>query len=439
MAETVLDKGVNRIPIIVNQPGSGNEPVSSNVESRIVFEIAYCFSIFCAILSFSLLFQSHDNITQHQAFHNELDIDSVIYFRQSCVSTIILVIPTLIDFLLDISEIFTQYLLKKPNNSEIQPSLQSVIVRLTKFDLISHVIGIASLGLVCFLSIENSYHDMLYFCSFNFSNILVIIPILCFLEKNFIHTFTPTRVAVIIALTSLTSLASTITLFIGEMSSNLYLIPGILAALTTFAFILILSIESIKTVNGFIQVVKEQKEYNNFRSYIELIIRQIYESIIENYNQVAHVIIGLLFFILRSVWYLHDMINYSYSYWGLYNYLILTLSALLMVYNFRAKKSIVKQGLVSHKLFNKVQINLNSIIMLTTFQKLFLLCLFTSLEKVIMSIFIIMIIILFYRGYWTRKENSLGSFHMNSKLQLAQVRSRRKNELSVLAVCCLYI
>ena len=142
---------------------------------RLTFAVA----IIGSMLSF-LPFYFSDYPAMDEEFTYLDGVRKSYFYRESAMSTLILIIPTSMDILLDV------FLLAMNNITATTAPKKSddpLIVRLTVLERSLFVVGVAMQCIVTFVPMDADYLLVLYHCCSNCSTVLTICPILMFLER----------------------------------------------------------------------------------------------------------------------------------------------------------------------------------------------------------------------------------------------------------------
>ena len=336
-------------------PSVNNKIVVSNHQKQFV-RYLYILSFLCALFSFCPLLQPLEVITDYDRDINIFDRDisfDIVYFRGSCISAIVITIPSIFDLLLDVFGA----LLSFRNTFQIEPSMNIQIVRMNNFERLLYIIGTASFGFVTMAPYESKYNETIYLCSCNFNTIMVVVPVLIFLNRH-VSIFTSRLTSIVCAFELLTSVTGTITLFFQKNSDNwkYFTYLGIV-------FALLASLSFLSIVGFGIYDLYKQRKSNRVISQIQSVnhnsldligdnnkpVSNDFDYYFEMYNkhfiEITHIGTTILFLITNIVWYAYPS-NFIRS-WGDYTFVYTIVSALTLVTEFRARKNLIQRGLVS--------------------------------------------------------------------------------------------
>jgi hypothetical protein len=298
-----------------------------------------------SILSF-LPFFGFNNFLNLEDDSSEDGVHGSYFYRESSIATLILIIPTSMDIVLDVLLMIANTIAARSNKAVKKPDAPIVLVRLTGLERSLFVLGVAMQCLVAFVPMDADCLIILYHCTSNCSTVLTLCPILMFLERctttwNFYSTISVALFTAVGATLNSTSYCCTD----GSLAAKgLYFAGSIFFIAAALIYILISSLCASFYVKQKTRAKALTRQETSSLGGLKKEIK-IVDEMYENYIPAAHIFSGIMFVILNATW--NRFTADSGVIFGQINYVLIGIATWVLVVEFRIRKNEVERGLVS--------------------------------------------------------------------------------------------
>lgn len=313
---------------------------SDKILLRIIFTVA----LFGSVLSFLPLYSFYQ-----LSFVEDSDngIRSSYLHRESAIGTLILVMPTSMDIILDVLLLMISTISSGHSHTIKKPSDPIVIVRLTLIERSLFVVGVAMQSAVIFSPTDAPNLLLLYRCSSNCSAVLTICPILMFLERCTVTYSYPTTVSVSL-FTAVGAICHSASYYYDSRSEEAKKYVFIGSVFFIFAAIIYI----VTSTLCIIYYISNQKLWEGSRKFLShgqnpqggLKEIKIIDEMIENYIPAAHIASGIMFVLLNAAWSWYLIDNGVES--ARVNYAIIGIATWVLLVEYRIRNNEVERGLV---------------------------------------------------------------------------------------------
>lgn len=308
---------------------------------RIIFLIALVGSI----LSF-LPFFGFDNLENLEIGSGENGVEGSYFYRESSIATLILIIPTSMDIVLDVLLMIANTIAARSNKAVKKLDAPIVLVRLTGLERSLFVLGVAVQCLVAFIPMDATCLIILYHSTSNCSTVLTLCPILMFLDRctTTWNSYSTVSVALFTAVGATLNSASYCSNYGSSASKGLYFAGSIFYIAAALIYILISSlcasfyVKQKTKAKAFTR--QETSSLGGLKKEINIV-----DEMYENYIPAAHIFSGIMFVILNATW--NRFTADSGLIFGQINYVLIGIATWVLVVEFRIRKNEVERGLVS--------------------------------------------------------------------------------------------
>ena len=311
---------------------------------KILLRIIFAVALFGSVLSFLPLYSSYQ-----LSYVEDPDngIRSSYLHRESAIGTLILVMPTSMDIVLDVLLLMISTVRNKQSDTMKIPSDPIVIVRLTLIERSLFVVGVAMQSTVIFSSTDAPNLLLLYRCSSNCSALLTISPILMFLERCTVTYSYPTTISVLL-FTAVGAVCHSASYYYDSRSGEAKKFVFIGSVFFIFAAIIYV-VTSIFCMIYYISNHKLRKGPNEWRIHGAnpqggLKEIKVVDEMFENYIPAAYIASGTMFVLLNAAWSWYLIDNGVDS--ARVNYAIIGIATWVLLVEYRIRNNEVERGLV---------------------------------------------------------------------------------------------
>lgn len=316
--------------------------VNEGKPERIIFAVA----IIGSFLSF-LPFFGFDVDYFADSDGRDDGVQNSYFYRESSIATLILIIPTSMDIILDVLLMIANTIAARKNKTVKKPDAPIVIVRLTVLERSLFVLGVAMQSLVVFVPLGADSLIILYHCTSNCSTVLMLCPILMFLERctTTWNSYSTISVALFTAVGAALNSASYCSESGSQEAKGLYFAGSIFLIAAALIYILISSICASFYVKQKTKAKAFTRQESSSLGGLKKEIK-IVDEMYENYIPAAHIFSGIMFVILNATW--NRFKADSGLIFGQINYVLIGIATWVLVVEFRIRKNEVERGLVSN-------------------------------------------------------------------------------------------
>ena len=313
------------------------------VSVRIMFIIAMLGSI----LSFVPFYMGHIPLIVEDP---EDGVRNSYEYRVSAVGTLILIVPTSMDIILDLIFIFLNHIAAKYSITLKKPTIPIIIVRLTVIERSLFVLGVAMQCVVALTPSDARNLLILYRCANNCSTVLTISPILMFLQRCTVTYSSMVTVSVALS-TALGAAINSMSYCYNpnsDESRRTFFIGGAFYKIAAIIYILVCVLCISIYLNQKSRETLHKRSGLHPQGGLKKEIKVV-DEMYENYIPAAHIFSGIMFVILNATW--SEFKEDSGIDAMRINYILIGIATWVLVVEFRIRKNEVERGLVSSALF----------------------------------------------------------------------------------------
>ena len=307
---------------------------------RLIFALALSGSV----LSF-LPFYSYFNTSFEEGTDD--GVRSSYLYRESAIGTLILVMPTSMDIILDVLLLIISTITIGRSSITKKPIDPIVIVRLTLIERSLFVVGVAMQSIVILPPLNAPYLPLLYRCAGNCSALLTICPILMFLERCTMTFSYPTTLSVSL-FTAIGAACQSASYCYDSKTAEAKRIFFIGSLFFIFAAVIYL-MTSILCISYYIRnnILRKNLHKNsascpNPQGGLKEI--KVIDEMFENYIPAAHIISGIMFVLLNAAWNFLTIGDGAQC--AQISYVLIGIATWVLLVEYRIRKNEVERGLV---------------------------------------------------------------------------------------------
>lgn len=326
-----------------------------DLNSFLTFRVNLVICIFGAFLSFIPFMQGIVDGEENQLFLDELMASR--FYRDSAISTLLITIPSGVDAVIDIVSDLFGLVVKSARKEVISSSVKHLCgktsaVRLSPYERLGFVIGIASLSIFALATPAEGYEYKsvaLYYSLTNFSTILSICPIIFFLDRC-TKLWTPLRSFLVIFFINVGSVIGSVS-YCFAINSDEYYVLSMVASASIAAATLVLAIVCCWCVRDFLIYINRSRktafDKESWTKFLQKSLSQSHSSsdFYKHYIPEIHTFALIAICVTNVAWYfvIDDVVIVTSTFMCIQT----AVAVVVFVVEIRVRQNDVLRGLVS--------------------------------------------------------------------------------------------